>query len=102
MMGSCAFLMPVGGINFIRKDKYHLRAAVGLALGGPLAVLVAAFIVKELPILYMRWLVVVVVVYTASSMISAASRAVRRRTARAGGHALLAGLGAGGSGLGES
>jgi len=74
MMGSCAFLMPVGGINFIRKDKYHLRAAVGLTLGGPLAVLVAAFIVKELPILYMRWLVVIVVVYTATSMISAAAK----------------------------
>ena len=74
MMGSCAFLMPVGGINFIRKDAYNLRAAIGLALGGPLAVLVAAFIVKELPIFYMRWLVVIVVVYTASSMISAAAK----------------------------
>jgi uncharacterized membrane protein YfcA len=74
MMGSCAFLMPVGGIKFIQKDAYHLRAAVGLALGGPLAVLVAAFIVKSLPLLYMRWLVVVVVLYTASSMISAASK----------------------------
>jgi uncharacterized membrane protein YfcA len=74
MMGSCAFLMPVGGIKFIQKDCYHLRAAVGLALGGPLAVLVAAFIVKSLPLLYMRWLVVVVVLYTASSMISAASK----------------------------
>lgn len=74
MMGSCAFLMPVGGINFIRKDAYHLRAAVGLALGGPLAVLIAAFIVKELPIYWVRWLVVAVVVYTASSMIGAATR----------------------------
>jgi uncharacterized membrane protein YfcA len=74
MMGSCAFLMPVGGIKFIQKDCYHLRTAVGLALGGPLAVLVAAFIVKSLPLLYMRWLVVVVVLYTASSMISAASK----------------------------
>jgi uncharacterized membrane protein YfcA len=81
MMGSCAFLMPVGGINFIRKDAYHLRAAIGLTLGGPLAVLVAAFIVKELPILYMRWLVVVVVLYTASSMVSAAAK---NRTAEAG------------------
>jgi uncharacterized membrane protein YfcA len=74
MMGSCAFLMPVGGIKFIQKNAYHLRAAVGLALGGPLAVLVAAFIVKSLPLLYMRWLVVVVVLYTASSMISAAAK----------------------------
>jgi uncharacterized membrane protein YfcA len=74
MMGSCAFLMPVGSIRFIDKNAYHLRAAVGLALGGPLAVLVAAFIVKSLPLLYMRWLVVIVVVYTAASMIAAASK----------------------------
>jgi len=74
MMGSCAFLMPVGGINFIRKDAYNLRTAVGLALGGPLAVLVAAFIIKSLPLLYVRWLVVFVVVYTASSMLAAAAR----------------------------
>jgi uncharacterized membrane protein YfcA len=74
MMGSCAFLMPVGGIQFVQKNAYNLRAAVGLTLGGPLAVLVAAFIVKSLPLLYMRWLVVVVVLYTASSMISAAAK----------------------------
>ncbi len=74
MMGSCAFLMPVGSMQFIAKNAYNLRAAVGLALGGPLAVLVAAFIVKSLPLLYVRWLVVAVVLYTASSMISAAAK----------------------------
>ena len=36
--------------------------------------LIAAFIVKSLPLLDMRWLVVVVVLYTASSMMSAAAR----------------------------
>lgn len=79
MMGSCAFLMPVGGINFIQKDAYHLRASVGLMLGGPLAVLVAAFIVKELPIYYVRWLVVLIVVYTASSMLTASSKSKATR-----------------------
>lgn len=79
MMGSCAFLMPVGSIKFIAKNAYHLRAAVGLAVGGPLAVLIAAYIVKELPLLYVRWLVVAVVVYTATSMLAAA----RNTTARA-------------------
>jgi uncharacterized membrane protein YfcA len=73
MMGSCAFLMPVGGMKFIQKDAYHLRTAVGLALGGPLAVLVAAFIVKSLPLTAMRWLVVVVVVYTATALLRAAA-----------------------------
>lgn len=75
MMGSCAFLMPVGSMQFIPKEAYHLRASVGLLLGGPLAVLVAAFIVKSLPLLYVRWLVVAVVVYTATSLLAAASKA---------------------------
>jgi hypothetical protein len=41
MMGSCAFLMPVASIQFVRRNAYNLRAAIGLALGGPLAVLLA-------------------------------------------------------------
>lgn len=79
MMGSCAFLMPVGSMQFIPKEAYHLRASVGLLLGGPLAVLVAAFIVKSLPLLYVRWLVVLVVVYTATSLLAAASKKAAAR-----------------------
>ncbi|HXG87875.1 MAG TPA: sulfite exporter TauE/SafE family protein [Vicinamibacterales bacterium] len=83
MMGSCAFLMPVGSLQFVRKNAYNLRAAVGLAVGGPLAVLIAAFIVESLPLLYMRWLVVVVVVYTASTMLRAAGSERKAAQARA-------------------
>lgn len=72
MMGSCAFLMPVGSEQFIRKGSYNLRAALGLALGGIPAVLIAAYIVKELDLKYVMWLVVVVVVYTAISMLRSA------------------------------
>ncbi|HZF38926.1 MAG TPA: sulfite exporter TauE/SafE family protein [Blastocatellia bacterium] len=72
MMGSCAFLMPVGSAQFIRKGSYNLRAALGLALGGIPAVLIAAYIVKKLPLYYVMWLVVVVVVYTAISMLRSA------------------------------
>jgi uncharacterized membrane protein YfcA len=82
MMGSCAFLMPVGSLQFVRNNRYHLRAALGLALGGPLAVLIAAFIVKSLPLLYVRWMVVVIVIYTASTMLRTAAR--ERREAVAG------------------
>jgi uncharacterized membrane protein YfcA len=72
MMGSCAFLMPVGSLRFIREQSYSLRAALGLAIGGIPAVLVAAFIVKELPLYWVRWLVIVVVVYTAVTMLMSA------------------------------
>jgi len=81
MMGSCAFLMPVCSVKFIRKEKYDLRAALGLAIGGVPAVLIAALIVKSLPIQYVRWLVVFVVVYTSVTMLrSAAAEASAART----------------------
>ena len=72
MMGSCAFLMPAGSTRFIRKESYNLRAALGLALGGIPAVLIAAFIVKSLNLFYVRWLVVIVVIYTALSLLRSA------------------------------
>lgn len=72
MMGSCAFLMPVASAKFLQAGKYSLRPALGLALGGVPAVLIAAFIVKELPLTYVRWLVVIVVLYTSVSMLRSA------------------------------
>jgi uncharacterized membrane protein YfcA len=69
MMGSCAFLMPVGSLKFIREKAYSLRAAFGLAVGGIPGVLLAAYIVKSLDLKTVRWLVIVVVVYTALTML---------------------------------
>jgi uncharacterized membrane protein YfcA len=74
MMGSCAFLMPVGSLKFIRERSYAFRAAAGLAIGGIPGVLLAAFIIKSMPIYYVRWLVIVVVVYTAITMLVAGLR----------------------------
>jgi uncharacterized membrane protein YfcA len=72
MMGSCAFLMPVASVRFIRKGSYSLPGAIGLVVGGIPAVLLAAFIVKSLPLEAVRWLVVCVVVYTAVTMLRSA------------------------------
>ena len=75
MMGSCAFLMPTAGMRFIATGRFDPRAAVGLALGGIPAVLLAAFVVKSLPLEWLRWLVVGVVLIAAISMLrSAASK----------------------------
>ena len=80
MMGSCAFLMPIGSAKFIRTGKFDLRATIGLALGGIPAVLIAAKIVKSLDLYYVRWLVLVVVVYTAITMLRSARVSRRRAT----------------------
>jgi uncharacterized membrane protein YfcA len=77
MMGSCALLMPVGGARFVRTGRYHLGAALGLAIGGIPGVLAAAFIVKSLPIFWLRWLVLVVVLYAAFQMLRSGLRRQR-------------------------
>ena len=72
MMGSCAFLMPVGSLKFIKERAYSLPVAMGLAIGGIPGVLIAAYIIKSIPIEYVRWLVIVVVLYTAITMLHSA------------------------------
>jgi uncharacterized membrane protein YfcA len=72
MMGSCAFLMPIASIRFIRLDSYSLKAALGLTIGGLPGVILAAFIVKSLPLQWVYWLVVVVVLYAAFTMLRSA------------------------------
>lgn len=76
MMGSCAFLMPVGGVRFVASGRYSLRAALGLAIGGIPAVLIAAYLVQSLPLDWLRWLVIFVATYAAISMLWSA----RKRT----------------------
>ncbi len=74
MMGSCAVLMPVAALRFIRDRKYDLQAALGLTLGGIPAVLLAAYVVRSLPLTWLRWLVVIIVLYAAVLMLHSARR----------------------------
>ena len=77
MMGACAFLMPVSGFQFLRSDRIDTRLVIGLALGGIPAVLVAAFVVKSMPLETLRWGVVVVVLYAAATLLWAAVRGTK-------------------------
>jgi uncharacterized membrane protein YfcA len=74
MMGACAFLMPVSALRFLRTARIDLRVLLRMALGGVPAVLLAAFVIKSLPLQALRWGVVVVVLYSASLLLRAALR----------------------------
>jgi uncharacterized membrane protein YfcA len=74
MMGACAFLMPVAGVQFARRVRYSLRAAVGLAVGGIFGSALALSFVNHLPLYWVMWLVIAVVVYTAASLLRTAAR----------------------------
>ena len=74
MMGSCAFLMPFASARFVKTGSYHAPSILAMMLPGIPAVLIAAFLVKSLPLTPLKWLVVVVVVYTGANLLRAARR----------------------------
>jgi uncharacterized membrane protein YfcA len=57
--------MPMASLRFLRAGKFDRTAALGLTIGGVPGVLLAAFVVRSLPLEAVRVLVVVVISYTA-------------------------------------
>jgi uncharacterized membrane protein YfcA len=72
MAGGGAIAASGASIRHINIGKIDLGIALGLALGGIPAVLVAAFVVKSMPVEMLRWLIIAVVLYTAVVMLRAA------------------------------
>lgn len=68
MMGSCAFLMPVASIKFIKEEAYDKKASLIIAFFGSIGVLIAGLLVKSLPLYILTWIVIGVVFYTSFSM----------------------------------
>ncbi len=72
MAAGGAFALAGASARHIRDAEVDLRIAAGLAIGGVPAVLLAALVVKSLPLVALRWGVVVVVLYAAATMARAA------------------------------
>lgn len=72
MAGGAALAAGGASISHINRREIDFRIATGMAIGGIPAVLVAAFIVKSMPVEMMRWLVIVVVLYAAIVMLRSA------------------------------
>ena len=74
MMGSCAFLMPVGALPFLREKSYAHQASLGLTLGGIPGVLLAAYVFYQLSIRWVLWLVIGVSIITAFNLLRSARK----------------------------
>lgn len=73
IMAAGGSLMGAGaGVRHIKIGQIDLRIVLGLALGGIPAVVVAALVVKTMPLELLRWLVLVVVLYAAVVLFKAA------------------------------
>jgi uncharacterized membrane protein YfcA len=75
IMAAGAALAAAGAsVRHISIGAVDLRIVLGIALGGIPAVLVAAFIVKSMPVDVLRWLVTAIVLYAAILMLRSASQ----------------------------
>jgi len=68
MAASAGLMGSAASVRHIRMGQMDLKVVMGITLGGFPAVLIAAFIVKEMPVQTLRWLVIVVVLYAAAVM----------------------------------
>lgn len=69
MMCSCAFLMPAASIKFVKEAAYDIKASIAITIAGSVGVLIAAYIVKEMPLEILKWVVVCVILYTSITML---------------------------------
>jgi uncharacterized membrane protein YfcA len=74
MMGSCAFLMPVAAAKFVQEGAYDRKASMAITIFGIVGVLIAAYIVKTLPLKVLTWLVIFVIIYTSIAMFRSANK----------------------------
>ena len=75
MMGSCAFLMPNAGLEFVKQGKYNRGSALTLTLTGIVGVLIACYVITSLPLKVLTYLVCVVMVIGALTFFNDAKKA---------------------------
>ena len=76
MTSAGAFSIAGASVQLVgRERRLDLRLVLGLTLGAIPAILVAAFLVRDMPMDLLRWLVVAVVAYAGFTLLCSAVRA---------------------------
>ncbi|MDO5094932.1 MAG: sulfite exporter TauE/SafE family protein [Peptostreptococcaceae bacterium] len=74
MMASCAFLMPVASIKFVKEGAYNKKASLAIAMLGVPGVLIAYKFFEGLSLYMLKWLVVTVMIYTSITLLAASRK----------------------------
>ncbi len=70
MMTSTAMLISAASIRFITVKAHDRKASLFITIFGVVGVLIAAYIVKSLPLTVLKWLVLAVILYTSAVMLA--------------------------------
>lgn len=71
MMGACAFVGPIASTKFVKEQAYEREISMGITIGGVVGSILALLFVTNMPVYWLKWLVVAVVSYTAATMFKA-------------------------------
>lgn len=69
MMGACAFSVPIGSMEFIKYGSYSRKITLYASTFGALGVLMGVYVVKELNIALLQWVLAVILFYSGLSML---------------------------------
>jgi uncharacterized membrane protein YfcA len=69
MMGACAFSVPVGSMQFIKYGAYSRKITLYTAIFGSLGVFCAVFLVKELDVSLLQWVIAGILIYTGAGLL---------------------------------
>ncbi|KRM72189.1 sulfite exporter TauE/SafE family protein [Lacticaseibacillus brantae] len=73
MMGAAVFSIPVGSMVFIKAGQYNRSVVAWTSIFGVVGVLVAIFIVGQLQLTVINWIILVVLLYAAYLLIKPAT-----------------------------
>ena len=68
LFSSYTLLMPTAGFQFLKDSTYDIKVTIIGQIAGTVGVLLAAYLVKSLPLYVLTWLVVCVLIYTSVTM----------------------------------
>lgn len=69
MMGASSFVGPIASTKFIKEDAYEREISMGITIGGVVGSILALLFVTNMPVYWLKWLVVSVVTYTSVTML---------------------------------
>ncbi|EOH75783.1 MULTISPECIES: sulfite exporter TauE/SafE family protein [Enterococcus] len=64
MMGSCAGLMPIASLNFVKTGDYARKVSLAITVGGIIGVIIAAKFVTGLDLEILTYIIILVIIYT--------------------------------------
>jgi uncharacterized membrane protein YfcA len=89
MACAASFAGCASAARIVGNKSIDLRIAIGLTLGAVPAVLVAAFVVRDMPVTMLRWLVAAVVTYAGVALLITAARRIEEPLEERIEHALI-------------